>query len=918
MAQFKNDFHQYVVGVAPGDWSEHWHEDDGSITVESSPPAGGLGNKALRILRSTNGRYVVSWDEPGTPSGDVELLAHLYYDDVEDKGTTYWGAIHGGGVENTEDAYLTTNAANNWKLQKFVAGASTNLEFTGDPTPHDTWFWARLGKSGDTLRGKTWLGTLGEEPDEWQAEVTDTDLTSGFVGVGGFFQSSTVYCDFFSVGTAGDPAPLLFDPEPHFAEAEYTLVARNSQTLAIEEHITTYTSVRWQHRLYGLGSFEISGIELGQSVLDWAVGEGVLQVMRDGVTEYVGIVDDVQFDDETGLGSIQGFDLRSFLGWRDIYPPVGEASDDRTGVASQIIRDYIIANLTTGASTARNINNQFSGPVLLVENVSIGTTVERIERYTNLLATAFEIAQEGEIFFLPSITAGDDYQIDINAFVDKTSTVRLTLPLSTALSMQAVNSWREYVNAIRTIWNAGNPTEVIIDTEDISALSPYRRETVITDSVRLSATLSFSDPTQWWTDFSEYPETSTVDDPGPPGWTRRWDVTNLAVNVRKSTLPTGTTGGAALRFFERTSSTGRMALSSDYPGIVSSPVEIYARCQFSQADFNTMNLIIHGGGSGGLNEDAYGLFGHGDPNVDGTEWSLASIVEGQGDAAQIEGTPAITINDWFHFRLRREGRLIKAKVWADGGTEPSTWVEFEDHSHDIGWMGVSRWPVAAGANLETTWFDWVGFDWTGGTAPSTMNDQTVTIGSVTYTFSHDMSIANNVRRELTADLMARNLAAAINDESAQEGILYGTGTTAHPDVTAEADGGRVIVISDGTNTVTLASDLINGEWDANELGQTIGLAGVILADSADRVRTYQVAVDQRSVRYRDDVELGDLVTVRSERLGLVDTRLVAGVDVAYTETNGEQISLALGLPAPGTFDVIEAQGTSIRRLKVQP
>ena len=59
----------------------------------------------------------------------------------------------------------------------------------------------------------------------------------------------------------------------------------------------------------------------------------------------------------------------------------------------------------------------------------------------------------------------------------------------------------------------------------------------------------------------------------------------------------------------------------------------------------------------------------------------------------------------------------------------------------------------------------------------------VEIGTVTYTFRNTVSSAYDVKRGSTSRISKDNLIAAING-SAGEGTLYGTGTDAHPDVTA--------------------------------------------------------------------------------------------------------------------------------------
>jgi hypothetical protein len=71
-------------------------------------------------------------------------------------------------------------------------------------------------------------------------------------------------------------------------------------------------------------------------------------------------------------------------------------------------------------------------------------------------------------------------------------------------------------------------------------------------------------------------------------------------------------------------------------------------------------------------------------------------------------------------------------------------------------------------------------------------DETVTIGSVTYTLKAAPSAANEVLVGADETETAANIAAAIN-ASGTEDVEYGSGTVAHPSVTASAAAGVVTV-----------------------------------------------------------------------------------------------------------------------------
>src|SRR5690606_9170064 len=125
-------------------------------------------------------------------------------------------------------------------------------------------------------------------------------------------------------------------------------------------------AAQWQHHLYQLGTFEVR-LVFDDELVGWADGEGLLEILRDGEVEYAGIVDDFDFDDETGEGRVAGVDARAMLGWREILPPDGAESDDQLAVAaSAAIRHYVESNLTSPGDIDRDVDGDFGGGVQLL------------------------------------------------------------------------------------------------------------------------------------------------------------------------------------------------------------------------------------------------------------------------------------------------------------------------------------------------------------------------------------------------------------------------------------------------------------------------------------------------------------------------------------------------------------------------
>lgn len=712
-----------------------------------------------------------------------------------------------------------------------------------------------------------------------------------------------------------------FDPAP-----VYQLRARRSDTLAIVRHITDFSAAQWQHHLYQLGTFEVR-LVFDDELVGWADGEGLLEILRDGEVEYAGIVDDFDFDDETGEGRVAGVDARAMLGWREILPPDGAESDDQLAVAaSAAIRHYVESNLTSPGDIDRDVDGDFGGGVqLLVSAATIGTTVNRQERFGNLLATAFEIAREGSIFFRVVPVSGPDYQLSFSSFTDKSASLLFSLGRGTALSLRAAVDRRDYANVAYVVGQRHEADQTVYEVTDLDNGSMYRRERVFSaGGAATRATLTIEDVTQLWTDWGTEP-ISDRRAGFPDTWSRRWNLDILDFEIETSGLPTGATGGAALRMAGAGSagSLVRSAMSFDYLGPLGGPVEVIARVRVSHTEMlaNIFTLIMHGGGEEGGSEDGYLLGLHGQPAPSTTEWAAQKLIAGALSELIVNDSQNVNVNTWYRVRMRKEKGYLSAVVGADNGSSTETWfAEVEDPAFDEGWIGLGRESTPAGEFPGTVWVDWLGVGLKGTAAPQSLPAQQVTIGSRTYTFTWDMDVADNVLPSLSGEEMAARLAAAINGE-AGAGEIYGSGTAAHPDVVATADGKKLSVLAKGTSgsNIALSTTLHNGAWDRAQLEMSVlsGVANAALLEGARRVRSYQVAPNPLSARYRDAVELGDVVSVRSGRLGVTDTKVVSAVQVQLDQARGEQVQLTLGDLPKSLIDALRDQQRDIRALKTR-
>ncbi len=161
------------------------------------------------MVPSAASRYALSWDDVGTVSGDVEILVMMQFAHTADVDNAIRCFVHGSGSSASESAYgadglLSSNRAN---LTKYVSGTATGLASPVLTMDRNIWYWMRLQRTGTTIRNRVWADG-GAEPGTWNGSVTDSSLSSGWVGVGLTIAAAGVtWVAKVGVGTGGDPAP---------------------------------------------------------------------------------------------------------------------------------------------------------------------------------------------------------------------------------------------------------------------------------------------------------------------------------------------------------------------------------------------------------------------------------------------------------------------------------------------------------------------------------------------------------------------------------------------------------------------------------------------------------------------------------------------------------------------------------------
>lgn len=222
MAQYTYDMEAGTTDSSPPTgWSERNAVNDFAAFLRASGlPTGTLGSKAIEMVKAATSppgvHCTLSFDAPGVVSGAVEVLAHILLEDVDLVDEQGGVCCHIAGADFSEDLYWSlvySSGANRsleeWDNHNYESHGGSAL---GTAYVDNVYHWVRLGFDGTGIYVKDWTGDYEDEPvSNFLADTSESSVTQGRPGLclRGFGNSNSVswWCDFFSVGTGGDPAP---------------------------------------------------------------------------------------------------------------------------------------------------------------------------------------------------------------------------------------------------------------------------------------------------------------------------------------------------------------------------------------------------------------------------------------------------------------------------------------------------------------------------------------------------------------------------------------------------------------------------------------------------------------------------------------------------------------------------------------
>lgn len=198
-------FQGMATGSVPDGFSETW-DASGSYAVQSD--TGASDDYWVEYSAGSDGRYALLWSDKSELT-DQEVLIRQQTTRT-DTDTTPSAVIRGDTRSaGNEHGYVAQVNHKNGKINilKYVDGNATVELATGTKSELATtsFVWIRFGVEGTNLKVRFWVDGNGE-PSSWDLEISDSDISSGYVGFRDF-HSMTNYKDYIGIGDGFDAAP---------------------------------------------------------------------------------------------------------------------------------------------------------------------------------------------------------------------------------------------------------------------------------------------------------------------------------------------------------------------------------------------------------------------------------------------------------------------------------------------------------------------------------------------------------------------------------------------------------------------------------------------------------------------------------------------------------------------------------------
>lgn len=262
---FKDAFADGTIGNAPSGWTERWNTTAADITIQNE---GYFGIKCIDLTSTSSSRYAASIDSLGTSVTNVEILSlSLITDSINHACRVL---IRGSGSIGSESCYFAyINVLDNAiGIHLYSAGSSVSVQSAAKTLSSNTWYYMRFRAVDDALKLKVWeRGTV--EPVSWDIEVTNSVLSSGWVGIGrASAATNSVYYDYIAVNVSSSPATVPLPVTDTGIYARVHVVHDGTTERKLYYNNTVYTDTSCAER----PSADANGLMVGYNDADYQYG----------------------------------------------------------------------------------------------------------------------------------------------------------------------------------------------------------------------------------------------------------------------------------------------------------------------------------------------------------------------------------------------------------------------------------------------------------------------------------------------------------------------------------------------------------------------------------------------------------------------------------------------------------------------
>lgn len=271
-----------------------------------------------------------------------------------------------------------------------------------------------------------------------------------------------------------------------YATPDYQFFIRNLRTLAVVDEIAPQDirAAKWTRAHRGGGSWDVSLPRNSRYTPALLVPHQVLHVVRNGVTEFAGVLERRKIDRLAKTWTIGGPDLTAF--WLAQRIVGATATDDRNGVGETVLKAYIENHLGASAAAARRMTASLTGLTFtIVADTARGSNVYGAANRKNLLTLTQELCEAANLMQEITMDSGyGGYSYDVTTPPDHTLSYSGAVPFSVDWNnVEALEYIEDYTQYRNHHYVAGDGVGAVRNVTEVadaaSVTADMRREAVI-------------------------------------------------------------------------------------------------------------------------------------------------------------------------------------------------------------------------------------------------------------------------------------------------------------------------------------------------------------------------------------------------------------------------------------------------------